>query len=145
MHKDFYASGFLYNPQSQQILLQQQITADENSPWGLLENEVVNGDFGEKVFKDLIQKHLKVRVSLKNILYIYTRYAEGTDKNHSIYYVEVRRLRKKLSSKKFRFAWFTFKQVGKLNISEQVEHDIMVGKRVIDSAVRKSLGQQTIG
>ncbi len=145
MHKDFYASGFLYNPQSQQILLQQQITADENSQWGLLEHEVTNGSSGEEVFKDLVLKHLNVKIGLKNILYVYTRFSTETNKDHSIYYAEVRKLKKQLSSKKFRFAWFTFKQICKLNISEQVEHDVMVGKRVIDSSIRRSLGQQTIG
>lgn len=145
MHKDFYASGFLYNPQSQQILLQQPITADENSQWGLLENEVVGGGFGEETFKELVLRHLNVKLSLRKIFYIYTRYASGTEKNHSIYYAEVRKLRKSLQSKKHRFNWFTFKQIYKLNIPEQVEHDIMVGKRVIDSEVRRSLGQQTIG
>jgi hypothetical protein len=145
MHKDFYASGFLYNPQSQQILLQQPSAAEDNGPWGLLEDEVDSGSFGEQTFKDLVEKNLKAKLSLKKILYIYTRFANGTEKDHSIYYAEVKKLRKNIVSKKHKFAWFGFKQIHKLNLSEQTRHDIMVGQRVIDSATRKSLGQQTIG
>ncbi len=145
MHNDFYASGFLYNPLSQQILLQQQNNADENGPWALLENEVGAEASGEQTFKDLISKHLNLKISLKKIFYIYTRYASGTDKDHSIYYAEVKRVGKKMLAKEGRFAWFSFKQVPKLNLSEQTKHDIVVGQRVIESAIRKSLGQQTIG
>jgi hypothetical protein len=145
MHKDFYASGFLYNPLSQQILLQQQTAADENSPWGLLESEVTNGSCGEETFRNLISKHLNIKISLRKIFYIYTRYADGADKHHSIYYAEVKRAPKSFSSNKSKFSWFTFKQIHKLTLSEQTKHDIMVGQRVIDSAIRKSLGQQTIG
>jgi hypothetical protein len=145
MHKDFYASGFLYNPQSQQILLQKQITDDDNTPWGLLEDEVVDGSFGEEAFKKLVLKHLNVKLNLKKILYVYTRYAERTNKDHSIYYAETRKIQKKLLSKRLKFAWFDFKHIHKLNLSEQAKHDIMVGQRVIDSATRRSLGQQTIG
>ena len=144
MHKDFYASGFLYNPLSQQILLQQNL-ADENGSWNLLGDQVNGETFGEEAFKNLVQKHLNVKISLKNILYVYTRYASGTNKNHSIYYAEVKRARKTFLSKKYRFNWFNFKQLHKLNLSEQTEHDITVGQRVIQSAIRKSLGLRTIG
>jgi hypothetical protein len=49
------------------------------------------------------------------------------------------------STKKAAFAWFSFKQIQKLRIPDQIKQDIIVGQRVIDSATRKSLGQQTIG
>jgi len=144
MHNDFYASGFLYNPLSQQILLQQNLT-DENAPWTLLEDEVGSGSFGEETFKDLVHKHLKIKLNLKKILYVYTRNAIGTEKDHSIYYAEIKRARKSFMSKTSRFAWFNFKQLHKLNIAEQTKHDITVGQRVIESTIRRSLGLRTIG
>jgi hypothetical protein len=66
-------------------------------------------------------------------------------KDHYISYAKIGRLEKFPETKEAVFAWFNFKQVQKLNLSEQTKHDIMVAQRVIDSATRRSLGQQTIG
>ena len=45
---------------------------------------------------------------------------------------------KKMLAKEGRFAWFSFKQVPKLNLSEQNKHDIVVGQRVIDRPSEKA-------
>lgn len=146
MHKDFYASGFLYNPLSQQILLQQQKTTDGTNEWSLFTSKVTAGGNGEEVFSEEIAKKLNLKVSIKNIHYIYTHFSTELNKDHSIYYAEAKTARKKYpETGDYIFGWFNFKQIHKLKISEQVKHDIMVGQRVIDSATRKSLGQQTIG
>ncbi len=145
MHKDFYASGFLYNPQAQQILLQQQITADENSQWSLFGKRVGRGKSGEETFLELIFEHLKLKLKLKNVFYVYTKFASGKNQDHSIYYAIVKRKFKLPLANSVTFEWFSFKQLHKLSISEQTKHDIMIGQRVIDSAIRKSLGLKTIG
>jgi ADP-ribose pyrophosphatase YjhB (NUDIX family) len=144
MHKDFYASGFLYHPKTQQILLQQPITADTQDQWSLFEGESLNNEAAAQTFKRVIFFHLKLELKPKNIFLIYSYLHDDKGKNNFIHYAIVRKLEKFPDTKKTLFAWFTFKQIQKMRISNQVKQDIIVGQRVIDSAVRKSLGQQTI-
>lgn len=144
MHKDFYASGFLYHPKSQQILLQQKVSANEKSFWTLLGKKSAKDKTGEETFKDLFYEALNLRIKLDNIKIIYFYFSKEFYKDHNIYYAEVKRLHKYPVSENTTFAWFTFKQIQKINVSEQTRQDIIVGQRVINSSIRKSLGQKTI-
>jgi hypothetical protein len=144
MHNDFYASGFLYHPKSQQILLQQPITADGETEWSLFEGENLGEETGVETFKRVIFSHLHLDLKPKNIFPIYSYFHDDKGKNKFLHYAIVRKLETFPNTKKAIFAWFTFKQIQKLHISDQIKQDIIVGQRVIDSAVRKSLGQQTI-
>jgi len=144
MHKDFYASGFLYHPKSQQILLQQPNTADMGAEWSLFEGKSLNGETAERAFKRIIHSHLHLELKPKNIFPIYSYFHTDKGKHNYIHYAIVRKLETFPNTKKTLFSWFTFKQVQKLHISDQIKQDIIVGQRVIDSAMRKSLGQQTI-
>lgn len=145
MHKDFYASGFLYHPASQQILLQQQISASKTPVWALLGGKGLKNKTGEETFLDVCFNVFELKLKLNSVHFIYTYFSKDLDKDHNIYYAEVKKLHKFPTSKKTEFAWFNFKQILKLNLLEQSKHDIIIGKRVIESSVRKSLGQQTIG
>lgn len=145
MHKSLYASGFLYHPKSQQILLQQKNSADSNSFWSLLGKKAIKNKTGEETFRDIFYEELSIKLKLHNINSIYTYFSREKGANHNIYYAEVKRLHKCSSSTKTEFAWFNFKQIQKLNLSEQTKRDIIVGQRVIDSSIRKSLGLRTIG
>jgi ADP-ribose pyrophosphatase YjhB (NUDIX family) len=144
MHKDFYASGFLYHSRSQQILLQQQNSASSDTEWSLLGGESVANETAEETFKRVVRSLLHLELKPKAILPIYKYFHETMKKDYYITYAKIGRLEKFPVSKKTTFSWFNFKQIHKLNLSEQTKHDIVVGQRVIDSAVRKSLGQQTI-
>lgn len=144
MHKDFYASGFIYHQKTQQILLQQVNSDDETPVWSLLSEKGAINKAGEEIFKDLSYKQLKLKLNIKHIHLIYTYFSQETNKNHNIYYAEVTKLHKIPSSKKITFSWFTFKQIGKLNLLKQTKQDIVIGQRVIQSAVRKVLGERTI-
>jgi len=144
MHKDFYASGFLYHPKTQQILLQQPTTADTGTEWSLFEGESLNEETTEETFKRIIYFHLRLELKPKNIFLIYSYFHDDKGKDNFIHYAIVRKLEKFPDTKKTLFSWFTFKQIQKMHISNQVKQDIIVGQRVIDSAMRKSLGQQTI-
>jgi hypothetical protein len=144
MHKDFYASGFLYHPKTQQILLQQPVTADGTAEWSLFEGEALGDETAADTFKRTIQKHLNLDIKAKNIFPIYSYFHDGKGKNNFLHYAIVKKLEKFPDDTKTLFAWFSFKQVQKLHISSQIKQDIIVGQRVIDSAIRKSLGQQTI-
>jgi ADP-ribose pyrophosphatase YjhB (NUDIX family) len=144
MHKDFYASGFLYHPKSQQILLQQPNTADSETGWSLFGGEGLNKETAEETFKRVLYLHLRLEIKPKNIFPIYSYFHTDKGKNNYLHYAIVRKLEIFPNTKKTLFSWFTFKQIQKMHISDQIKQDIIVGQRVIDSAVRKSLGQQTI-
>lgn len=143
MHKDFYASGFLYHHKTAQILLQQTNSADQNSSWSLFEKKAIKDKTGEETFVEIFFEHLDIKLKINTVNSIYTYSAkDGTEYN--IYYAQVKKLHKSTDSSKNGFSWFSFKQIQKLNLSEQTKQDILIGQRVIDSYIRKSLGQKTI-
>jgi len=145
MHKDFYASGFLYHSRSQQILLQQHKTADEKPAWSLFGKKADKDKTGEEIIRDIFLEDLNIKLKIRDINCIYTYSSKEEGAEHNIYYAEIKKLHKFPVSDKKEFTWFNFKQILKLNLSEQTKHDIVVGLRVIDSSVRKSLGLRTIG
>ena len=144
MHKNFYASGFLYHSRSQQILLQQQTSANKEPVWFMFGGEGSKNESGEQTFSRVIDKVLNVKLKPSAVCPVYKYFHEEMNKDHYISYAKIGRLEKFPETKNTVFAWFNFKQVQKLNLSEQTKHDIMVAQRVIDSATRRSLGQQTI-
>jgi ADP-ribose pyrophosphatase YjhB (NUDIX family) len=144
MHKDFYASGFLYYPRTQQILLQQENTAELEPTWALFGGDSVDGETSAEAFKRIINSALRLDLKLTAISDIYSYFHDGKKKDTFVHYAKVRKMEKFSGDKKFTFGWFTFKEIQKLHIAENVKQDIIVGQRVIDSAVRRSLGQQTI-
>ena len=144
MHKDFYASGFLYHPKSEQILLQQKVSTNEGSLWTLFVKKLPDDKTCEETFKDLFFELLNVNIKLDKIKIIYSYITKELNK-HNLYYAEVKSLQKYSVSENTAFAWFTFKQIQKINVSPQTRHDIIVGQRVIDSNTRRDLGERTIG
>ncbi|MEK7168803.1 MAG: hypothetical protein AAB532_01885 [Patescibacteria group bacterium] len=145
MHKDYYASGFIYHPKSQQILLQQHISASTNPVWTLLGKKVEKDLTGEETFKELLLEAIKLKIKLTSIKIIYSYFSKELNAENNVYYAEVSKLYKTSSSDDITYSWFTLKKIQKLNISEQTKQDIIIGQRVIDSSVRKSLGLRTIG
>jgi len=143
MHNDFYASGFLYHPKTQQILLQQEITAELEPTWSLFGGDSSGKETSEEAFKRIIKSALKLDLKLNTICQIYNYFHEEKHKDSFVHYAKVRKMEKFVNGK-FTYAWFTFKEIQKLRIPNSVKQDIIVGQRVIDSAVRRSLGQQTI-
>lgn len=142
MHKNFYASGFLYHPQSQQILLQQNNSIGNiSSQWLLFGGEYLEKEEPEKLFKDLIFNILDIEIGAVHPVYSYLN--ESSDAFQYIVYSKLNKFQNFSSRNNLTFAWFTFKEVLKLKITEQTKHDIVVGQRVIEAAVRKSLGEHT--
>ena len=144
MHKGFYASGFLYHPRTQQILLQQKNSADKYSEWTLLGIEGSGDKTGEEVFQKAVEKilHLKLKQSAVKPVY---EYVNG-ESNKQIYvsYAKINKLEKFNSKNGVEYCWFSFKAISKLKVSAQTKQDITIGQRVISSSIRKKLGQQTI-
>lgn len=135
MHKTFYASGFLYRPQSQQILLQQ--LNDSVPRWSLFGNE--NSKFSDPsdVIKHLFQSKLGIKLSSKKIHSVYDYVDEKIGKDHFVLYAEVAESAKNIKPRKgFTTSWFNFKQLYKLPLTAQAKQDIIVGERVIKAIAR---------
>ena len=142
MHKDFYASGFLYHPKTQQILLQQENKDGANNEWNLFSGENEKEEDVKETFLRIINTHLNLKLKINSIFTIYDYTYKGKDVY--LLYAHVRKLEKFTHDTKI-FTWFTFKKIQKLTLSAQAKQDIIVGQRVIDSSIRKGLGLQTIG
>lgn len=142
MHKDFYASGFLYHLPSNQILLQTS-TAHNSPGWSLFGTEGVESEIAKVIFQNAIYEKLQVKLTLKKIHPVYMYFNTIMGKNNYIFYAEVKVKKDFLIPKGKLFSWFTFKQILKLPTTKQTGHDIMVSQRVIDAKERKRLGQHT--
>jgi len=140
MHKKFYASGFLYHLPTQQILLQQDTTSENfSNQWFLFGGRYTEKELPEDVFKKIIANLLQIRIDLVHAVYSY----ETDDASQHIVYSEIDELIEFSSQNGLLFNWFPFKNMHKMQISEQTKHDIIVGQRVIEASGRKSRGEHT--
>jgi len=143
MHKKFYAGGFLFHPDSEQILLQ-QFTSDSQltAPWRIFGKACLEEEDSEEVFKKIVFNSLKLKID--NVLPIYSSAQDKQYDTRHIVYSEVADLSHFSVNDNQTFAWFSFKAILKLQISEQEKHDIVVGQRVIAAATRRVNGEQTL-
>ena len=145
MHKDFYASGFLFHLPTQQILLQQPKKVSGNSmPWSLFGGKSKPKEDEKTAFKRIINKTLKLKLKPNSIQPIYSYFNKEMGRENLLLYAQVGAAKKFSSKNGTTFGWFTFKQVLKLQIDEQTKHDIVVGQRVVASKARKLSGEQTL-
>ena len=135
MHKKFYASGFLYSPTTEQILLQQH---KSSAPlWSLFGGKNNNAEDPIQTFHRTAFKELKIKITPSAIHPVYDYFSKKLNDHCYIFYAQVGNKEKKIHTRPgFVTEWFTFKQIYKLPIEEQTRQDIMVAKRVIDLAVR---------
>ena len=141
MHKDFYASGFLYHPLSQKILLQQQSSLQGSSSWGLIEGSYIENEETGTSFKKIIQNLLDIKITIAYPVYSYIN--ESINKNQHVFYGVLKNLKNVSITNDPSFAWFSLKNITKMHMGEQIKHDIVVGQRVIEAADRKSRGEHT--
>ena len=135
MHKSFYASGFLYRPQSQQILLQQ--LNESVSQWSLFGGK--SGKFSDppSVIKYIVEDQIGIKLNVNKIKAVYDYFHEELKEDYYILYAEVGESTKKFKLKNCHsVAWFTFKQLHKLPLTAQTKQDIIVGERVINAINR---------
>ena len=145
MHKDFYASGFLYHGPTEQILLQQKTKTQDSSPgWSLFGGMGTSKHNPQLIFQRIVNKLLKIKLKTNVIEPVYVYFNKDMDKDHHIVYATIKTPKKFSPKNGVIFSWFTFRQVIKLKLDEQTKHDIVVAQRVIASKTRKRLGQHTL-
>lgn len=128
----FYASGFLYNLKTQQILLLQSPKTDEaDSCWSMLGGEGREGEDAQSTFQRIIHELLDVNLKMKNIYPIYDYFHETLDKINYVFYAEVGRALNFNAFKESALSWVTFEQTIKLLFSTRTKQDLVVGERVI--------------
>lgn len=140
MHKVFYASGFLYHPATEQILLQQSVDASTDSSWSLFCAET-DETISETPLITLINSFLKTKISPKTIRPIYQYNHKDQNEEYAISYIELEKMQDFSPQKGKTFTWFTRKQIQKLPLEKQLRQDLTIGLRVIDAQRRKILGE----
>lgn len=133
MHKSFYASGFLYNLKTQQILLLQSQQKDDMSfLWSTLGGESKQGEEAQTTFQRIVLKMLKVNLKMKHIYPIYDYFHDTLDKINYVFYAEVGKTPNFDPLKESTLSWVTFDQTLKFLFSDHTKQDVIVGERVIN-------------
>ncbi len=137
MHRPFYASGFLYHSSTQQILLQQP---------SLDASPVLFGGKGHKakdpqaVFQRCVEQALGIAIPASSIHPVYD-YRHNKLGECFIFYVEI--ADPEIYASKNKAKWFLLSKLSKFTMSEQTRHDIIVGERVIRSALESPQAHQS--
>lgn len=132
MHKRFYASGFLFHLDTQQILLHQpQTLIDPSSLWCMFSHLGNVGEDAQRIFTIALSERINVQIEATCIYPVYDYYSESLRKDHYIFYALVPKTNPLFLRANDTVSWFTFKQLTKLPLSDQTKHDIMISERVI--------------
>lgn len=143
MHNANFASGFLYHPSTEKILLQLTPENRNSSLWSLFsDRQPVENQSGS--FQKIIFEQLRILIQPTAIVPIYDYLRAAKGEVHFIYYAEVDKEDMGLQPKRgCTVRWFTQKEITKLSLLPQERHDIMIGTRVIRSIVDKRATAQT--
>ena len=136
MHKPFYASGFLYNLKTHQILLLQPVQ-DSLPNWSMIKTESKEGEEAPTTFKRMILEALNLNLQPKNIFPIYD-YVEDSDKENFVFYAEVKKNPPLNYLAKTTLSWVKFSDTLKLLFTARTKQDLIVGERVINANWRIS-------
>lgn len=143
IHTSFYASGFLYNLKSQQILLLQSEQKDDiASSWSMLGGEGNEGEDAQTTFQRIINELLNLDLKAKNIYPIYDYFHSAREKINYVFYAEVKKPPVFNSFKEGTLAWVTFNDTLKFLFSTNTKQDVIVGERVINLKQRLALHLQ---
>lgn len=133
----FYASGFLYNLKTHQILLLQNKQNNDIEPcWSMLGGDSKDGEDAQITFQRVVSKQLDIDIKPKNIYPIYDYFHNTYNKVHYVFYAEVRNIKGLNGLKQGILSWFTFGEIQKLPFTKQTKQDIVVGERVINAKWR---------
>jgi ADP-ribose pyrophosphatase YjhB (NUDIX family) len=141
MHNEFYASGFIYHPPTQQILLQ-QYTSKTNQPplWTLFGGKNQQDETPVKTFHRIISEKLGLPIAEDACFSVYDYFHKDKGVTHFIHYAVTEELfDEEAVLTENKIGWFNFKQIMKLPMKPQTKQDITVGQRVINLAIRELL------
>ena len=141
MHKSFYASGFLYNLKTQQILLLSTPKQDQTSSWSMLGGECNEGEEASKAFQRIVNESLNINLKDKDTYPIYDYFHEELDKTNYVFYAEVKRMPNFDSDT---LSWVSFSEIVKFPFSPHTKQDVIVGERVINLKYRVDMNIQPI-
>lgn len=131
MHKYFYASGFIYHSPTQKILLQ-RTTSSSDTSFDFFSGKGYGTDDPAAVFQKVIQDQLGINVPLELIIPVYDYTPDDLQRKCCILYADIVNVGTPEDFEKTNNAqWFTTKQLSKLKLPKQTEHDITIGQRVI--------------
>lgn len=140
MHKSFYASGFLYNLKTHQILLLcSKQTDNVASSWSMLGGESSEGEEAQTTFQRIVNELLNLNLKYKDIYPVYDYFHEAIDKINYVFYAEVKNPPIFDSLKENTLSWVTFSETLKLLFSDHTKQDVIVGERVIN--LKKRIAQ----
>lgn len=137
MHKLYYASGFLYHPSTEQILLRQVTTEKAPSPtWHMVGGIALKNEAPLETFQRCIHDLIDVKLNAKRIFPIYDYFHNAHNTMHYVFYAEVKKLITFASDDKRGLTWVTFKQTTKLPFDTQTKQDVIIAERVIKAQAR---------
>jgi hypothetical protein len=138
MHNVFYASGFLYHPLTQQILLQQLNEDDATFSTFIGKNK--KNETAVDTFKRIIEAQLDVSLSTDDINEVYDYHHDNLEEHYYFLYATVNDTIPTASHKGV--TWVTLKQLPKLKLHALTRQDIIVGQRVINLFARQEADQE---
>ncbi|OGE27055.1 hypothetical protein A3H85_03150 [Candidatus Daviesbacteria bacterium RIFCSPLOWO2_02_FULL_40_8] len=143
MQEPFYVSGFLYNPNSEKLLLiQTEANDDLITLWKMLVGEGNNGEPAEATFQRVINECLNLEVKPKSIFPIYDYFDEAQRKTNYVFYAEVRRSPSFEALQQGTPSWVRFSDISKFPFFANTKQDMVVGERVINLKRRIALNIQ---
>lgn len=139
MQKRFFASGFLYHPKTEQILLHQLTppsTTTSSPHWSMFGGLSQKGESAQETFARVMYELINVRLYASHIYPVYDYFFHAANTIHYIFYAEVKNMPIFPLGSDNILSWFTFKQTTKLAVREQTKHDIIISERVINAQAR---------
>lgn len=138
MQTSFYASGFLYSPRLNQILLLKSQKKDSTDfLWSTLGGESIDGEDAQTTFARIISKFLDLDLKAKDIYSIYDYFLDEKKKDSYVFYAQVKKPKEYESFNGYTFSWVAFDQIAKLPFTSRSKQDIIVGERVIKAKWRE--------
>jgi len=141
MHKQFYASGFLFHSASGQILLQASSSESSSAfSWVLFSMNNTPKEEPIHTFQRAIFDTLDITLLEKDIRQVHDYFDEEKKAQHYIFYGVVNDdTFSPATEDDNAISWFVFKQLSKISISPRDKQDIIVAQRVINAEIRDNV------
>lgn len=138
MHNEYYASGFIYHPASQQILLHQHQPSEEPALWHLFGDVNQPEENPLRTFHRVLTEKLELPIKESHCHFVYDYIHKEKNIPVFMHYAVLEEIPEDdFWGDDITVGWFLFKQIAKLPTAKQTKQDIIVGQRVINMALRQ--------